>query len=299
MEGRVPIYFFNTAQGRVEAEFRLLAAEGLTEQIDMALRYFFSGPSGGGLSHVVPAGLEASEFLKDMYIADRMLVVSFSEWYSEMSPTDEIKFRSAFTRTMVSLPQIESVMFRAGSTESESGTEWGIERVESAETIANNPFISPARRTSEEFTLFFVCETGEGLITMQDFVPDVNLHTRIQNIVERLIEEQNAAGVMPLIPPETRVRLVINEPDAGLYIDFSGEFHSRFTGTTAQAELMLQSIAHSVLENLRENRTRVFFLIDSDRWEEFHGVSDFDLGFIIDESFMLGFIGYDEQEEAE
>jgi hypothetical protein len=123
-----------------------------------------------------------------------------------------------------------------------------------------------------------------------DFVPDVNLHTRTQNILERLIEVQDSPGVFPLIPPETRVRLVITDADApGVYVDFSSEFHNNFSGTTAQAHMMLQSIVHTVLENNRQ-RSRVFFLIDSDRWEEFHGVSGFDMGFTADESFMLGFV---------
>jgi hypothetical protein len=43
----------------------------------------------------------------------------------------------------------------------------------------------------------------------------------------------------------------------------------------------------------------VFFLIDSDRREDFHGVSDFDLGFAWDESFMLGYVPQEEPTDAE
>ncbi|MCL1883505.1 MAG: GerMN domain-containing protein [Defluviitaleaceae bacterium] len=293
MRGRIPIYFFNAAQGQMEAEFRDMPQGSPDIRIDAALRYFTSAPDSNALKMAWPVGFEFTELVADIfleeivrevsaenYVYEQILITEFTDMYDEISPIDAAVFRSAFTLTMVGLPYIDGVMFRTYDDE------W----VEYAETIANNPFISSARRTVEEFTLFFVDESGEGLITATYLENDVDLLRRIQIAIELLIQGQNEPGIMPLIPAETRVRPIIIEMDAlGIYVDFSSEFHRNFMGTSAQAHMMLQSITHTVLENHRGTHTRVFFLIDSERWDDFHGVSDFNLGFTMDESFLLGY----------
>jgi hypothetical protein len=276
-EGRLPIYYFNAAEGRLVAEFRDMPYGNHEEQVNAALRYFSYEPRGGGLTRTWPAYVEPRDLIEAIQIDDGVLHITFSEMYSQMEPLDEALFRSAFVLTFTALPYIDSITFLAGENE------WN----ESALTIANNPFISPARRTADDFVLYFVDETGERLVATLFAAPDVNVHTRSQYILELLIEQQNESGILPLIPAETRVRDVLVELDAGIYVDLSPEFHSRFSGTPAQARLMLQAITHTMLENILGTPRRVFFLIDSERWEEFHGVGDFNLGFVIDESILI------------
>lgn len=289
--GRLAVYFFNASAGRVESELRNLPPDESHLQIDMALQHFAFGPESSNLSGVWPQGVAIRDFLTDMYVEDKILIAEFSELYGELPPLDEVIFRSAFTLTMLDLPDIDGVLFRLNSTD---------EFLESAVSITNNPFISPARRTAQNFTLFFADETGEGLITVIHNAEYVNVHARAQYILSRLIEGQSTPGVFPLIPPETRVRDVLVELDSGIYVDLSSEFHSRFTGTPAQARMMLQSITHTMLENAGSNvQRRVFFLIDSERWDEFHGVSDFNLGFTIDKTMMLCYENEEEYEDVE
>ena len=282
--GRLAVYFYKPSAGKLEAEFRVLHPEQHL-QVQSAVHDLATGPNTA-LSGVWPAGLR--DFV-DTHVDQNILVANFSEAYNDFSPLDEVIFRSAFTLTMLGIPNIDGVLFRV---KNENGTE---EFLETATTITNNPFISPARRTAENFTLFFLDETGEGLVTMLSNAEYVNVHARAQYILSLLIEGQNAPGIFPLIPPETRVRDVFVEPDSGIYVNLSSEFHSRFGGTPAQARMMIQSITHTILENERSNvQRRVFFLIDSERWDDFHGVSDFNLGFTIDKTMMLD---YEEEDE--
>ncbi|MCL1843628.1 MAG: GerMN domain-containing protein [Defluviitaleaceae bacterium] len=286
---RVPIYFFDAAQGRLDAEFRRLPPERPDDWIKTTLNYLNAGPQSAYLSGVWPVGIDG--LVTDFYISDAVLFVMFSDMYTEIPPADEIIFRSAFTKTMVSLPYIESVMIRHPSEGFLPGEGEYIEWLESAATIANSPPISPARRTADQFTLYFVDETGEGLVAKTYVAEGVNQHTRAQHMIQLLIEGQTADGFLDLIPPETRVRNIITEEGApgspGIYIDLSGDFHRNFGGTPTQARMMLQSITHTLLVNIRSHHTRVFFLIDSDRRDDFHGVSDFNLGFTIDETIVL------------
>lgn len=279
--GRLPIYFFNSSSGWLEVEFRELPQTNLYQQAKVVLEYISQGPRGSALMGLWPVGVEIHEFVTDMYVDDQNYVkLWFSDLYENFAPIDEALFRSSITLSMSGLPFVEGVIFHLEDREIH----------ESTKTIANNPFISPAHRRAEDFTFYFVDESGEGLVSVNYHMPDVDLHRRTTRMIERLIEQQaEQEGIMSLIPPETRVRSVLIEPqNPGIYVDLSIEFHRNFSGTPFQAYMMLQSITHTVLANNTANQ--LFFLIDSERWDDFHGVSDFNLEFMMDETAMLGFV---------
>ncbi|MCL1863217.1 MAG: GerMN domain-containing protein [Defluviitaleaceae bacterium] len=280
--GRMSVYFFNVLQGRLEPEQRDFPQGSIYEQMEALFAYMAAGPDDTDLAGLWPGtNVSLNEFLTDVYVnEDAFLVASFSDLYEEMSPVEGALFRSAFTLTMSGLPFVDGVIFR-----SESG-----ERLQTVESIANSPIISPTQRMAEDFTFYFVDESGEGLISINYHMADVDQHMRTTPMLERMIELQNEPGIMPLIPPETQIRTVLIEPrNPGIYVDFSLDFHRNFNGTPAQALLMLKSITHTVLAN-NPAYNRVFFLIESERRDDFHGVNDFDIGFTMDESFMLGFV---------
>lgn len=293
--GRLAVYFFNPSEGRLGTEFRFLPPDGISPQLENALWHFAAPPQDALHSSTWPPGVMRAELITSAYIREGVLVAEFSELYASMSRMEEVIFRSAFTLTMTGLPQVERVLFRVND---EGGMR---EFFESASSITNSPFISPARRTAEDFVLFFVDESGEGLITTMYNATDVNVHERAQYILRRLIKEQHESGIFPLIPSETRVRDVLIEPASGIYVDLSLEFHRGFTGSPTHARMMLQSITHTMLENAGSGITRrVFFLIESERWEDFHGVSDFNLGFTMDKTMMMSYeVETDEREGDE
>jgi len=282
--GRLPVYFFNASQGRLEPELREMPQGDIYAQLDVVLRYLANGPREASLTRLWPGGndrISMREFLTDIYVNEEgFLNAWFSDLYYEMTPVEEALFRSAFTLTVSGLP-IEGVIFRLPAGD----------MTQTAETIANNPMISPAQRMGEDFRFYFVDESGEGLISINYHMSDVDQHMRTTPMLERLIELQNEPGIMPLIPPETQVRSVLIAPqNPGIYVDFSAEFHRNFTGLSShQALLMIKSVAHTVLAN-NPAYNRVFFLIDSERVYDFHGVSDFNLGFTMDETVMMGFV---------
>jgi len=74
-----------------------------------------------------------------------------------------------------------------------------------------------------------------------------------------------------------------------MYVDLSGDFMSRFSGSRELARLMLQSIVNTLTlnGNNQERVNNVFFLIDSDRYDVFHGVLDFDAAFTYDHDIIL------------
>ena len=166
-----------------------------------------------------------------------------------------------------------------------------LRHAESASTIANSPSVSPSLISNQTIRLFFVNEEGDGLVYEIYVATGVNMHLRDQVILETLIANQNIEGVMPTIPQETRVISAEMHSDAlAIYVNLSGDFLTQFMGGAETARLMLLSITNTLLDNQQGIRPReVFFFIESERLAEFHGLTDFDSGFALDETIVQGF----------
>jgi len=306
-DSSLPIYFFNASAGRLDAELQPRPQGGdAIELVRVAMGHLMNDPKDtSNLARTWPEGLEFLEFVIGIHMdaeIDNMLVLTFSDHYRNMSPLNEALFRAALTLTMVGIPYIESVKIRWADDIDEYGTILWDERIESRGTIANDPSIPSTRISTATFTLFFIDESGEGLVTEVYAATDIDHRRRGASAIERLIEGPSNSDFSPAvrIPPETRVRSVNVVPAAGaVYVDLSSEFLTNFSGTPAQARLMIASIVNTLNESivLGGLRTyRFFFLIDSTSREDFHGVSGFNLSFSFDETVMLGYGAPDESE---
>ena len=290
-ENYVSVYFFNAALGSLESERRAVPADWELSGDMLLLQAAFSfvqrEPNSAILSRPWP-----EMYVYRYFLDGDVLVVEFGESYLELESLTEALFRSALTLTMVELPFVDSVKIRLITDNGEH------EHVfhESAQTIANAPSISPALQSDQTFTLFFIDESGEGLFYESYVAPAVNLHFRNQVILETLIANQNAYGALPSIPPETRVLSVNEYREAfAIYVNLSSEFFTRFGGGPSEARLMIASIANTLIENAAGSQLRrVYFFIESERREDFHGVAEFDLGFAFDETLVIGFT-YEEE----
>ena len=282
------VYFFNSSAGHLNYE-----------ELAVNPRDFIQ-PYGGSLNWVSlalanlqrPPGNLASTWpdtatVINYDLDDRTLVINFLDDYLETPPIQEALFRSALTLTMVSGPFVDEVILVAGDSI------WA----ESAFTIDNSPAISPARLANVQVVLYLIDESGEGLVRTYYTIPDANPREQIRVALERLIEGSPIEGAVSLIPPETRVNVLSDTEIRSVYVNLTGEF-SRFTGSPAQANLMIASMVNTVFGNSADLR-QVFFLIDSVWENSFHGVSDFNRGFEYDETVMLGFVPEEEEEDEE
>jgi germination protein M len=239
-------------------------------------------PINPSLSRIWPH-VDFADFFRGFYFDGVVLIVMFSDLYREMSPLEEALFRSAFTLTMVGMGFIETVELHIEGAEGVLPTVYR----ETSRTIANSPPVSPTMLSSGQFTLFFIDESGEGLVTEIYEATDVDQHQRERFLIQRLIEGPSNEGTFSAIPEGTRVRDVTPDAVAGVYVNLSREFLTQFSGSSTQARMMLYSIINTLTFNL--GHRRVHFLIEAERLEQFHGVVDFHLGFTFDETMMLDY----------
>ena len=290
---QIQVYFFNTSEGRLQAEWRPQPYGNQHDWISAALGHLRFPPNNNRLASTWPninplIGVEETPFLLNFRMNESTLVADFYDSYLEMPPLQEALFRSAFTLTMVGLPFIDDVMIRV------DGNEW----VESAATIANAPDISAAQIINTQLALYFIDETGERLVREYYSAVEIEAPRRIQVALERLIEGAETEGAFSAIPPETRILAIIPVDETlSMYVNLSGDF-LRVSGSPAQTQLMIAAIVNTVLENSPPLTRQVFFLIDSSR-EQLPGIEDFTIGFEYDETVMVGHVPEYEPEADE
>ena len=291
--GHMQIFYFNQSMGRLEAEgrpwptddvdFWFASQDGFWD-IDVQIFWVASAmgqlsypPSNSQLATVWPAWDVEVPFFHYFTIKDGILAASFYDDYLTMAPLEEALFRSAFTLTMLGLPFVDEVVIRAG------GMEWN----DTHETIANNPTISATWLANTELVLYFVEETSDSIRLVREYYSAIGVDIQQRPLValERLLDESPREGILAPMPEDTGIIAVIPAPEIfSIYVNLSGDFMNRFIGSPVQARFMLQAIVNTLIENSGSPPTarQVFFLIDSARHEEFHGVMHFDRGFEYD-----------------
>ena len=279
----IQVYFFSPSEGKLVSENRPQPHGYQEHWVSAAFGHLRFPPSSNRLASVWPninplIGVEETPFLLGFSISDHVLTADFYDSYLEMPPLQEALFRSALTLTMVNLSFIDEVVIRV------NGHEW----VENAETIANGPAISPAHHVNTQLPLYFIDESGEGLVREYYSAIEMDIQRRVQTALERLIEGAETEGAFSAIPPETRILAVTPVEPNAIYVNLSSDF-LRLSGGPAQTQLMIAAIVNTVLENTAPGIRQVFFLVDFSR-AQLPGIEDFTIGFEYDETVMLGYV---------
>jgi len=289
---QMQVFFFSPSEGRLQSENRPWPYGNQHDWVSAAIGHLRFPPNSNRLISTWPninplIGVEETPFLLSFRMHESTLIANFYDSYLEMPPLQEALFRSAFTLTMVGSSFIDEVIIRV------NGNEW----IESAATIANSPDISHAQIINTQLALYFIDETGEGLVREYYNAVGIDAQRRAQVALERLIEGTAEDGAFSVIPPETRILAVIHVIEtSSTYVNLSGDF-LRLGGGPAQTQLMIAAIVNTVIENSMQDVRQVFFLIDSSR-EQLPGIDDFTLGFEYDETVMFGFVPEYEYEEG-
>ena len=276
---QMQIYFYSPAEGRLYAENRPWPHGDQNDWVLAAVGHLRFPPNTSTLNSTWPnfnplLGVEETPFLQRIGMQGSTVIAEFYPSYFDMSPIEEALFRSALTLTMTGFDFVEDVKIRV------DGREW----LESSDTIANGPAISAARLGNTVLTLYFIDQSGEGLVREYYNAVEVDIQQRVRVALEKLIDDVSVIGFSAM-PAETRILAVVPVVETGtVYVNFSGDFITRFTGGHAQAQLMLAAITNTVIENSPGVRPRsVFFLIDSDREQNIPGFADFSKAFEYEE----------------
>jgi len=288
------VYYYDADAGMLVGVPTTIAAGTTLAEINALLDGFYNSRSG------LPSLWPADTRLVDLYFYGGTAGIALSAEHRDVPAFYEALFRTALTLTFLEHRFVEEVLFWIdGDGEKDVPFRTWLQyedyrdnaaiRIETANTIDNNPSISPGVMREHNVTLYFVNAEGTGLITQTFTNEYVDIHRWVELTTDMLVANVDEDYAMRIIPSETRVRWVMRDTDArSVYVDLSGDFMSRFEGTPKQAGLMLQSIVNTLTLNdnnpdgagaLTQQVNQVFFLVDGNRYETFHGVLDFNLAF--------------------
>jgi germination protein M len=287
------VFYYNPSDGLLSSNAVTLVATNPEAQVNAMFAHF-------ARQDVWPEGL--NYIYLELY--GDLVGVVFPPEYRSIPPLEEALFRAALVLTLTELPFVERVLVWihgegdkpyipfAEWLRDESLWDTNAVAVENANTVSNNPSITAGVMRQRTIVLYFVRADGEGLITETLVDEYIDVHRLAETKLQYLIAGPSIEGAMRIIPPETRIRMINYDPGhRSLYVDFSIDFSSRFIGNHTLAALMLQSIVNTLtLEANSEWQTRVhqvYFLINSERLETFHGVSNFHSAFRYDHDITL------------
>jgi germination protein M len=276
---RMNVYYFNPNVFRLESlEHRLPYGDEFA-WLETAVRLFANTSRIPAMTGVWPDG---EGFLVDWRMDGDVFEAVFPMVYRYIPPLEEALFRAAFVWTMTGLPYVNQVRILVEGDDPDVVPPV----TESRNTVVIDPVISSVRLTTRTFTLYFLNDDFDALVPVPHTSSTVDMDQIEKYIVARLIEGPDMEGLTAAIPPETRIIDIVSEENT-CYVDLSSEFVSRFNGSTAMARLMVYTIVNSLTDNLTHVR-RVQFLIDSERVDQFHGMTDFHQVFEWDETLLAG-----------
>ena len=282
------IYFFNNSTGIFEPETRNINYTDIETRIQLSLGHLRTNPSNSLLRSTWPKDANGNfldfeiEYL--LHANTNTLVLAI---HQELDQLDRTLFNASITFTLEYITNriiisyednLVDIVYMLDNYEDED-----IQLVQAM----NNPPITPGRVTTiRTFTLYFANEALDSLVTETRTGTDVDLFQVGNFAVQLLTEGPSGDNAIALIPPETRV-ISVTTFDANIYVNLSSEFYSRFTGDTHMARLMIMSIVNTLADipDFTSN-SRINFLIESASMDQFHGISNFHMGFFRDDPLL-------------
>ena len=264
------IYRFDTANNKLIPERNIIPYDSIEAMIQSVAVMMYTSPRGGNLQATIPYNLLIEEIL----VSNNIMSLFFTQNYDYLPPYQEAILRASLTSTMLDLPfvDIEGVYIVSGDSEivDSFGNPIGMQ---TSENVLVNPEIMPRMMSQRNLTLYFV-STDLELVAEQRHV-EVPTFAVERAIVEELISGSQFYGRVPAVPVETIIIDVRVAEHGIVSINLSSEFVTGFLGSHALAELTIQSIVQSIMENVGTINS-IQFLIESERVDNFNGVPYFD-----------------------
>lgn len=263
-ERKVRVYYRNADTDTLSPEDRYIKEDTNGAMAQSVLNLLYEGPKSAGLKSVMSANVNMQS---GRLMDDTVLELEFTSAYNDMSPIDEIFFRSALVWSLTDLPFIKQVHIYVEGRELMTGTNKPMGLLDRTNVLLN-PVVSPDKIEPQKVKLYF-SNADRTALAPEERVINVNPNQPIEKyIVEQLIAGPQVQGHQPTIPADTKIR-EINTEDGVCYVNLSMEFISKHPGGATEEALTLYSIVDSLTE--LSNIKKVSFLIESERVDNFKG----------------------------
>lgn len=260
----VTLYFSNADYNDIQAEKRIVVYEDEKQLPFAVVNELIKGPSDVGTKAVIPEGTRVIDIRQDGLIARLDFTKEYYNFEGENRKSIELLARYSIVKTMCSLKGIDKVLISVEGSEllNSSGNPLG--PIGETDIVLSQ---SQQENITEKYvTLYFADEMGEKLVARRRRVPILD------NSMEKTIISELVAGpadnddVYNTIPDGTKV-LSVETKEGICFVNFSGEFISKFNGGSAAATMTIYSVVNSLTE--LADIDKVQFLIDGAKTDTF------------------------------
>jgi len=257
----------------VPRQHHIEEGDRITMAQDTFSRFISPSADAANLRTTYPENLTLldAQLITSALTGESSFVVDFSDAYHDMSPSEELYFRTSLVWTMTDLPFITDVQILVEGEEllRNDGAPMGIlNRV----NVAAAPQISAVRVDFERITIYFL-ERDELMLVPEERLVRINPERPIENYyIEALIEGPREAWLSPTIPPETRLWADVHTIEGTAYVNLSSDFITRSPAVAEVLRLQILSVVNSL--TALNDIDRVQFLIESEKVDSLRGIWD-------------------------
>lgn len=300
----VDIYFLNPSTNEIETEKRYIKNQDNPSMVVDIYNEFYKGPENPNLVKTFPTDVSIA---KDVSLRSPIDAVDnkegkvtarivFSEEYSNLSPADEIIFRTSLVYTLTELPFIKDVEILV----LEDNLEKNIVQTNGSpigpmnrDNVQISPEITSERVVRKQIELYFANESLTGLVSELRYIeivsPSDSSSAEQLAILEELIKGPKSDDLVNLYPSNLSIIDVNTTGDKTCYIDFNINIENRPQVNPKVNNLLLYSIVNTLALPKDSNVKKVQFLVNGEK-------TSTNIPFEPDTNYI---IGYDESLESE
>ncbi|MBQ8526420.1 MAG: GerMN domain-containing protein [Clostridia bacterium] len=260
----VTLYFSNTDYNDIQAEKRVITYEDEKQFPRAVVNELVKGPTEVGIKAVIPEGTQLLDIRHDGAIAKLDFSREYFNFEGDNSKSAELLARYSIVKTMCALDGIDKVLISVEGSELLNASGNPLGPIGESDIVFSQT--QQENVTEKYVTLYFADEMGEKLVARRRRVPIVDNSIEKTIVTELVAGPSSDDGVYSTIPSGTKV-LSVETKEGICFVNFSGEFISKFDGGSSAATMAIYSVVNSLTE--LPDIDKVQFLIDSAKTDTF------------------------------
>ena len=268
-ENMVSVYFFDPLTNRLVPEKHYLPPDSYNGMAKYLADLLLRGPDNENLSGVFPESIsyDSVDRIRVVIPVDdkgyRNIELYLYEDYMNVTPVEEIIFRSAFVWTFTEFDWVNDVIFKVNGVELARLDGTNIGNMGRHNVLINTP-ITREKKVRKTFTLYFANEDMTGLVGERRVIEVPSDVTEERVVLQALFEGPQTEGLLSPIPIDTVINDV-NKEAATCYVDLNPAFDNKLLPGTPARKLAIYSIVNTLTELGGGELSKVQFWINAER----------------------------------
>lgn len=281
----INLYFFNPSDNTITAEKRSIPkTEDHNVLISSVEKAYREGPRNPSLTRAMPSSVDFEITNNEKGIGN-VIDIDLKGDFEGAGSSAKLACIGSVVYTFSDISFIDNVRLSVnGENIADAYNMYGKNTASlNRENVVSNPVINPEKIDKEKVVLYFLNAEGTALLPQECSIEVKQSRSLEYQIVEQLITGPSDDEMRAVLPADTKIKDIKTE-EGICYVNFSGDFVSKLSGSAAQEKLTIYSIVNSLTELNTVNKVQ--FLVDGERMSEKKGHYDFGKTFERDETLI-------------